>query len=80
MTTSRICGEQQNVGPKRHQVQNGCEVRCKATYILRRSPLKLIENNGEPGGARTRDHRIKSAMLYQLSYRPRRYCKEGVLH
>jgi hypothetical protein len=25
--------------------------------------------NGEPGGARTRDHRIKSAMLYQLSYR-----------
>ena len=28
-----------------------------------------IENNGEPGGARTRDHRIKSAMLYQLSYR-----------
>ena len=28
------------------------------------------EQNGEPGGARTRDHRIKSAMLYQLSYRP----------
>ncbi len=27
---------------------------------------------GEPGGARTRDHRIKSAMLYQLSYRPMR--------
>ena len=26
--------------------------------------------SGEPGGARTRDHRIKSAMLYQLSYRP----------
>jgi hypothetical protein len=26
---------------------------------------------GEPGGARTRDHRIKSAMLYQLSYRPK---------
>ena len=26
--------------------------------------------NGEPGGTRTRDHRIKSAMLYQLSYRP----------
>jgi hypothetical protein len=25
---------------------------------------------GEPGGARTRDHRIKSAMLYHLSYRP----------
>ena len=29
-----------------------------------------VENNGEPGGNRTRDHRIKSAMLYQLSYRP----------
>ena len=26
--------------------------------------------HGEPGGSRTRDHRIKSAMLYQLSYRP----------
>jgi hypothetical protein len=24
----------------------------------------------EPAGTRTRDHRIKSAMLYQLSYRP----------
>jgi hypothetical protein len=31
--------------------------------------IYLIEDNGEPGGARTRDHRIKSAMLYQLSYR-----------
>ncbi len=29
----------------------------------------LLILNGEPGGARTRDHRIKSAMLYQLSYR-----------
>ncbi len=26
--------------------------------------------NGEPGGARTRDHMIKSHVLYQLSYRP----------
>jgi hypothetical protein len=35
-----------------------------------RSALKKMEfYNGEPGGARTRDHRIKSAMLYQLSYR-----------
>ena len=33
---------------------------------------KLIIFDGEPGGARTRDHRIKSAMLYQLSYRPDR--------
>jgi hypothetical protein len=32
--------------------------------------LILNELFGEPGGARTRDHRIKSAMLYQLSYRP----------
>jgi hypothetical protein len=30
-----------------------------------------VENNGEPAGTRTRDHRIKSAMLYQLSYRPK---------
>jgi integrase len=29
-----------------------------------------VESNGEPAGTRTRDHRIKSAMLYQLSYRP----------
>jgi hypothetical protein len=32
------------------------------------------EKRGEPGGARTRDHRIKSAMLYQLSYRPGSCC------
>jgi hypothetical protein len=31
---------------------------------------EMLENSGEPGGTRTRDHRIKSAMLYQLSYRP----------
>ncbi len=31
---------------------------------------QLFGKNGEPGGTRTRDHRIKSAMLYQLSYRP----------
>jgi hypothetical protein len=31
---------------------------------------KPLKNHGEPGGTRTRDHRIKSAMLYQLSYRP----------
>jgi hypothetical protein len=30
-----------------------------------------LVKDGEPGGARTRDHRIKSAMLYQLSYRPK---------
>jgi hypothetical protein len=33
--------------------------------------------NGEPGGARTRDHRIKSAMLYQLSYRLDLLSKDG---
>jgi hypothetical protein len=32
--------------------------------------LILIDLGSEPGGTRTRDHRIKSAMLYQLSYRP----------
>ena len=31
---------------------------------------EVFWNDGEPGGTRTRDHRIKSAMLYQLSYRP----------
>ena len=31
--------------------------------------LSIFREFGEPGGARTRDHRIKSAMLYQLSYR-----------
>ena len=31
---------------------------------------------GEPGGGRTRDHRIKSAMLYQLSYRLLRFEKQ----
>ena len=35
-----------------------------------KNPLSHQLKNGEPGGARTRDHRIKSAMLYQLSYRP----------
>jgi hypothetical protein len=41
--------------------------------VVRRKPSRLTKalwNLGEPGGARTRDHRIKSAMLYQLSYRP----------
>ena len=28
-----------------------------------------FENLGEPGGGRTRDHLIKSQVLYQLSYR-----------
>ena len=36
---------------------------------MRRSS-KVLYFHGEPGGIRTRDHRIKSAMLYQLSYRP----------
>ena len=26
---------------------------------------------GESGGTRTRNHRLKRAMLYQLSYRPK---------
>ena len=32
-------------------------------------PNRMNDLRGEPAGARTRDHRIKSAMLYQLSYR-----------
>ena len=35
----------------------------------------------EPGGARTHDLRIKSPLLYQLSYRPKfsfaEYCQAG---
>src|SRR5262245_51291681 len=34
------------------------------------SSLFCVKWSGEPGGSRTCDHRIKSAMLYQLSYRP----------
>jgi hypothetical protein len=41
-----------------------------AGVSARREYSQVIEKFGEPGGARTRDHRIKSAMLYQLSYRP----------
>jgi hypothetical protein len=40
--------------------------------------VSRILNLGEPGGTRTRDHRIKSAMLYQLSYRPWSWYKVGV--
>ena len=42
---------------------------AKSDQKQHRDTIYPIENNGEPGGARTRDHRIKSAMLYQLSYR-----------
>jgi hypothetical protein len=42
---------------------------AKSDQKQHHNTIYLIENNGEPGGARTRDHRIKSAMLYQLSYR-----------
>ena len=42
---------------------------AKSTQELHHDAIYLIEKNGAPGGARTRDHRIKSAMLYQLSYR-----------
>src|SRR6476660_3776701 len=31
----------------------------------------LTMESGESGGTRTRNHRLKRAMLYQLSYRPR---------
>jgi hypothetical protein len=32
--------------------------------------LQLNGLSGESGGTRTRNHRLKRAMLYQLSYRP----------
>lgn len=34
------------------------------------SDRKIFAENGGTDGTRTRDHCIKSAMLYQLSYRP----------
>ena len=34
-----------------------------------RPSAKLLPSNDDPGGARTRDLRIKSPLLYQLSYR-----------
>src|SRR5512141_2329326 len=45
---------------------------CRCTIIAANSACHNVglESFGEPGGTRTRDHRIKSAMLYQLSYRP----------
>lgn len=40
-------------------------------FAAEKAKIKInFTRNGEPGGTRTRDHRIKSAMLYQLSYRP----------
>ena len=38
-----------------------------------KTPLLLSNNgekSGETGGARTRDHKLKRLVLYQLSYRP----------
>jgi hypothetical protein len=36
------------------------------------NPPQVVENNGEPSRARTCDPLIKSQLLYQLSYRPKR--------
>ena len=49
--------------------QKSCKVRWQGNQQSQIEWVYLVENNGESGGARTRDHRIKSAMLYQLSYR-----------
>jgi hypothetical protein len=48
---------------------NPCKVGCKVNNVGTKFLSYIIDSIGEPGGARTRDHRIKSAMLYQLSYR-----------
>jgi hypothetical protein len=55
--------------------QDGAPQRMAATIRDTKTTRPLTNGhdkgkNGEPGGTRTRDHRIKSAMLYQLSYRP----------
>ena len=39
--------------------------------------IYILRQFGEPGGARTRDHMIKSHVLYQLSYRPKRHVQIG---
>ncbi|GEM_PF-457590 len=36
--------------------------------------MKVRKENGEAGGDRTRDHKVKSLVLYQLSYRLVRFC------
>ena len=41
----------------------------RVTPRSHKKPFRINEKDGEPGGIRTRDHRIKSAVLYQLSYR-----------
>jgi hypothetical protein len=62
--------------PHRQRAQNEGERTELADHLKaagqdnKRPSTKPLKNNGEPGGTRTRDHRIKSAMLYQLSYRP----------
>ena len=38
-------------------------------FSLSREFPKALKKHGEPAGARTRDPRLKRAMLYQLSYR-----------
>ena len=48
----------------------GLSATIEADVSFKLDDLANNKTNGEPGGARTRDHRIKSAMLYQLSYRP----------
>ena len=57
------------------RIMPGRHEKCIVVDNVLRRFLQVVTHiyclkNGEPGGARTRDHRIKSAMLYQLSYRP----------
>ena len=44
-----------------HVSQAGLNKDAKSGQKQHHATLYIIENNGEPGGARTRDHRIKSA-------------------
>jgi hypothetical protein len=44
----------------------GYDFACRITYFH-------LKNRGEPGEARTRDNRLKRAVLYQLSYRPTKF-------
>jgi hypothetical protein len=63
----RVAGRAPEGQGIRSGARYGARRRCK---LKNPAELKSFVLDGEPGGSRTRDHRIKSAMLYQLSYRP----------
>jgi hypothetical protein len=45
----------------------------RCVEMKRRNPLKIKGLRSEAAGTRTRDQRIKSPLLYQLSYSPKSF-------